>query len=305
MQRTTRLSLAVTGALAATTAWGQVAPDQAKSCASCEQWNRPQQPFRIFGNTYYVGTTELAAILIQSTEGLILLDGALPQSALLIDESIRALGFSIRDLRLILTSHAHYDHVGGIAALQRASDATVTASPSSASALRQGRPTADDPQYATADNGFPPVDRVSIIQDGESLALGDVRITAHFTPGHTPGSTSWSWQSCDANRCVDVVYADSLNPVSADEFRFTGDSRTPSIVDTFRRSIRIVQELPCDILLTAHPGFVGMSAKSKRLRAGDPEAFIDSSACRVYGSAADQSLTQRIEREATGYVPRN
>jgi metallo-beta-lactamase class B len=299
----TRL-LVATWALAAAVASAQITPDEAKSCTLCEQWNQPREPFRIFGNTYYVGTTELSAILIRTTDGLILLDGALPQSAPLIDESIRALGFRSRDLRLILTSHAHYDHVGGIAALQRASGATVAASPSSAAALRQGRPTADDPQYAIANNGFPPLDRVSVIEDGESLTLGDVGITAHFTPGHTPGSTSWSWQACEADRCVDVVYADSLNPVSADEFRFTGDSTRPPTLESFRRSIRTVRELPCDILLTPHPGFVGMSAKAQRLKAGDTEAFIDPSACRVYASAADESLSQRVQREAAA-VPRN
>ena len=277
---------------------GKITPDEPKSCRSCDQWNRPQEPFRVFGDTYYVGTTELSAVLIRTTDGLILIDAALPQSAPLIDENIRTLGFDTADIRLIVTSHTHYDHVGGIAALQRASEAIVAASPKSAVALRQGNPTSDDPQFTIADNGFPPVSGLRILEDGESLVVGDLRITAHFTPGHTPGSTSWSWQSCEGGRCVHVVYADSLNPVSADEFRFTGDATSPSIVDSFRRSIQTVRELPCDILLTPHPGFIGMNSKLERLRGGEAEAFIDSSACRTYASAADDSLSRRIQNES-------
>lgn len=190
-----RVSAAALVAAAASGAWGQITPDEPKSCSSCDQWNQPQEPFRVFGNTYYVGTTELSAILVQTTDGLILLDAALPQSALLIDENIRALGSDTTDLRLILASH-------------------------------------------------------------------------------------------------------TLNPVSADEFRFTGGSANPSIVDSFRRSIRIVEALPCDILLAPHPGFIGLSSKLRRLRDGDTEAFIDPSACRAYASAADDSLSQRVQNES-------
>jgi metallo-beta-lactamase class B len=252
-----------------------------------------------------VGTKELSAIIIRTSEGLILIDGALPQSSPLIDRSIAALGLDTTDIRLILTSHAHFDHVGGIAALQRASGATVAASPNSAAALRQGRPTPDDPQFTVADNGFPPVEQVRTIEHGETLVVGDVRITAYFTPGHTPGSTSWSWRSCDGDRCADVVYADSLNPVSSDDFRFTRSDSSPSIVGSFRLSIQTVRELPCDILLTPHPGFMGMSTKLQRLAEGDVDAFFDPSACRAYASASDEALSQRIRNELATRAPQD
>jgi metallo-beta-lactamase class B len=179
------------------TAHADVVPDPPIECPNCVAWNQPQAPFKVFGNTYYVGTAELAAILIRTSEGLILLDAALPQSAPSIDASIAALGFKTAEIRLIVSSHAHYDHVGGVAALQRASGATVAASPSSAEALRAGRPTRDDPQAAIPGNGFPPVANVRAIADGETLTVGDAAITARFTPGHTPGSTTWTWRSCE------------------------------------------------------------------------------------------------------------
>jgi metallo-beta-lactamase class B len=280
---------------AATHVEAQLVPDAAKECDQCAAWNVPQKPFRIFGNTYYVGTAELSAILIAGDDGLVLLDAALPQSAPLIDANIRALGFETANVRLIVNSHTHFDHAGGIAALQRATRATVAASPRAAEALRAGKPTPDDPQFAIANNGFPRVQDVRVIRDGETVTIGSVQITAHFTPGHTPGGTTWSWRSCEGSRCVDVVYADSLNPVSADHFLFTAS--TPSIVESYERSIRTVEELPCDILLSPHPGFFGMQEKLSRQAAGATDVFADRSACRSYAGAARTRLAQRIAQE--------
>lgn len=272
-------------------------PDPPKKCKQCEAWNVPLEPFRVFGNTYYVGTKELSAVLVTGDEGLILLDAALPQAVPLIEANIKALGFKTADIRFIVNSHTHYDHAGGIAAFQRASGATVVASERAAEALRAGKPTHDDPQFTIPDNGFPPVRNVRVIRDGETLSVGDLRITAHFTPGHTPGGTTWTWRSCEGSRCLNVVYADSLNAVSADEFRFSGSAGTPSIVDTFQNSIRTVENLPCDILLAPHPGLFDMENRLQRKSAGDADAFVDSNACRAYASGSRERLEQRIAKE--------
>jgi metallo-beta-lactamase class B len=294
-----RGSIIALACVAAMPAGAQLIADPAIQCPQCVAWNVPQEPFRIFGNTYYVGTAELSAILVVGDEGLVLLDGALPQSAPLIDASIAALGFKTADIRLIVNSHTHFDHAGGIAALQRASGAMVAASSRAVEALTAGNPNTDDPQYGIAGNGFPRVQNVRVIHDGETRSVGDVRITAHFTPGHTPGSTTWTWRSCEGSRCVDIVYADSLNPVSADGFRYSGSASMPSIVESFERSIRTVETLPCDVLLSPHPGFFGMQAKLRRRSAGETDAFVDPNACRAYAGAARTSLEQRIAREST------
>ncbi len=256
MSRLPVLVLVVAASLG-TQALPDLRPDTPIDCASCAAWNQEREPYRVFGNTYYVGVAGLSSVLIASDAGLILLDGGLPQSAPLIARNIHTLGFRLQDVRLIVNSHAHYDHAGGIAALQRASGAMVAASAPGARALQQGGPTAEDPQYAFGPkvNRFPPVTTIRTIADGEVIRVGALSLTAHLTPGHTPGSTTWSWRSCEASNCKQIVYADSLNPVSAPGFRFSGDAQNPARLDEFRRSIEKVAALPCDVLLAVHPQF--------------------------------------------------
>jgi metallo-beta-lactamase class B len=269
-------------------------PDPPIVCERCDAWNTPQAPFRVFGNTYYVGTAQLGSVLIVSDAGLVLLDGALPQSAPLIDANIRRLGFQTEAIKLIVTSHTHFDHVGGVAAFQRATSAEVAASAASARALSAGAPTADDPQFAYH-AGFPRVKRVRVIADGDTLRVGNVAITAHATPGHTPGGTTWTWKACDVPRCLDIVYADSLTAVSAPEYRF---SAHPDALDAFRRSIRTVAALPCDILLSVHPEFSDMAGKlARRAVQADPDPFVDPSDCRTYAAGAERQLGRRLDEE--------
>lgn len=284
---------------------GALRPDPAKNCESCAEWNAPLAPFRIVGNTYYVGTAGLSALLITSDDGHILLDGGLPESAPLIDQHIRALGFRTEDVRYILASHAHYDHVGGIAALQRVSGATVLMSAKGVEALVAGGPPADDPQYGIGveANAFPPISRTRAVADSEVVRLGPLAVTAHLTPGHTPGGTSWTWRSCDNDRCLDIVYADSLTPVSADGFRFTGGDGHPDITASFRQTIATIEALPCDVIISTHPGATGLSRKLQRRSevigtAGlEVDAFVDPDGCRTYAATARRSLERRIADE--------
>jgi metallo-beta-lactamase class B len=277
---------------------GTLRPDPPKECDACPGWNAPREPFRIFGQTYFVGVADLSSLLIASDKGLILIDGGLPQSAPLIDANIRTLGFKSENIRLIVNSHPHFDHAGGIAALQRLSGATVAASPAGARALEQGLPTPDDPQYrlGPAFMSFPPVKNVKLVTDGEVLRVGDLAITVHFTPGHTPGGTSWSWRSCEGDRCLNFVYADSLTPVAAPDFRYTANGG--GAVDTFRRSIAKIGELPCDVVISAHPGFTDMDGKLKQRAARTgTDPFVDPGGCRAYAAEASKRLDARVAEE--------
>ncbi|HEV2608545.1 MAG TPA: subclass B3 metallo-beta-lactamase [Xanthomonadaceae bacterium] len=292
----TSLLFASTNAMA-----GPVASDETPiACDNCAEWNQPQTPFRIFGNTYYVGTHGLSSVLIVTKNGLILLDGDLPQSVQQIAANIKTLGFDVHDVRLILNSHVHFDHAGGIAALQRISGANVGASALGAAALSVGVVPADDPQ---SDSGkatrFPPVPHVQALLDGETISLGDTTVTAHYTPGHTPGGTTWTWSSCDSIRCVNVIYADSLNPVSAPGFRFSDPSRHPTAAETLRRGIGVVRALSCNVLITVHPDFSGVLDRAAA-NARDPSknAFLDSLACGAYADDADKRLDARLKEES-------
>ena len=263
-------------------------------CRSCDSWNQPQDAFRIHGNTWYVGVAGLSAILIDTGDGLILLDGGLPQSAQPIAQSIESIGFSVADIRTIGLSHAHFDHAGGIAALQRLSGAEVIASPHAAKTLKAGRLVNDDPQFAFcyANTGFPAVEKVRIVRDGDTVALGDVNLTVVFTPGHTPGGTTFTWKSCEAGDCKAVVYADSLTPVTAPGFRFTG---VPA--DVLRESVEKVAALDCDVFLSPHPFFFDMAEKLERV--GDSNPFVDEEGCAEYAYAGLGALEQRLSKEAS------
>jgi metallo-beta-lactamase class B len=258
-------------------------------CPSCAEWNAPQPPFRIHGNTYYVGTRGLAALLITGAQGHVLIDGGLPNTALLILESVRALGFAATDIKLILNSHAHYDHAGGIRALQIASGAGVVMSEASASAVERGKAVQDDPQHAIAFD-FPAVPEVTRVAHGESVAVGPLTLTTYLTAGHAPGGTTWSWESCESGRCLTIVYADSQTPVSAEGFRFTGSGAAAA----FERGFARLEGLRCDLLITPHPG---ASAFWERIEAGEAK-LIDAEGCRRYAAAGRRQLARRLEAEA-------
>ena len=270
----------------------ELEPDAAFECDRCEEWNEPFTPFRIYGNTWYVGTDGLSSILVETDEGLILLDGALPQSAPLIAENIRRLGFDPLDIKAIMLSHAHYDHAGGINALQRLSGATVYTSESGAVVLAEGQLQPDDPQFAYGPEttSFPAVRNVRAIADGDSIVIGDVTVTAVYTPGHTPSGTSWTWKSCALGECYDVVYADSLTAVSAPGYHFA-DGAAQQLIDSADK----ISRLNCDILLSPHPFFFGLHDKVEKRDEGNP--FVNNVGCLLYGETALNWLQQRLDAE--------
>jgi metallo-beta-lactamase class B len=260
-------------------------------------WNEDQTPFKLFGDSFYVGTHGLSSVLITSKQGHILIDGDLPESVPLIRKHIEQLGFKLTDIKLIVNSHAHFDHAGGIAELQKVTGARVVASPWAKATLDSGHSDQQDPQFATIAPLTPLMRKAEVIRDGEQLSVGPLHITAHFTPGHTPGGTSWTWQSCEAERCLDLVYADSLNAVSSEGFRFSGDPRYPTAGQDLRASIQTVAALPCDILVSAHPEGSDLWDRLAKRTAGDPNGLIDATACTNYANAAKDRLDKRLDDE--------
>lgn len=253
-------------------------------------------PFRIYGNTYYVGAKGVASILITTPQGHVLIDGGLPESAPLIAANIVGLGFALNDVKLILNSHAHFDHAGGIAELARESGAQVLMSPWSAEVLRHGRSGPSDPQYGVLSE-FPSFSRVQTIEDGQTIGLGELRMTAYFTGGHTPGGTSWTWKSCEDGRCLDFVYADSLTPVSAPGFLYGTAATYPQALRDFARSYKVIRRLDCDVLLTPHPEASAFWQRREAQLDGDSSGFVDRSACATYVQISHKALQDRLSRE--------
>ncbi|MBK8250836.1 MAG: subclass B3 metallo-beta-lactamase [Gemmatimonadetes bacterium] len=263
-------------------------------CASCATWNTPQPPVRIHGNTWYVGTRGLAAILITSAEGHVLIDGGLEESAPLIAASVRAAGFRLEDIKFLLNSHVHYDHAGGLSLLQRATQARVAALPPAAAVLRTGRSQPNDPQHREP-LGITPVRRVEVVRDLDTVRVGRLAITAHHTGGHTPGGTTWTWSACDSVTCREIVYADSQSPISSDGFRFSGSEAAT----LFRAGYARLESLSCDILVTPHPDASRFWQRVDARAAGAADALVDREACRGYATNARTALARRLEAERT------
>jgi len=270
----------------------------ADACVLDSSWTSPQRPFRIHGNTWHVGPRGLGVFLITAPTGHVLIDGGVPSNAALIEANIRSLGIELRDVRWILSSHAHCDHAGGIARLARDTGAEVIASVAGAEALARGG--RDDPQYGDA-LPFPPVRVTRTVADGERLALGGLELTAHVTPGHTKGNTTWAWTSCEGSRCLRIVDVGSL---SAPEYRLIDNPKYPDVVADFERSFATVAALPCDIALAPHPGMVDFWERAARREQGDAGALVDPARCRAYAAAARTSFEAELARQrqaATGH----
>ena len=267
------------------------------ACSQCALWNAPQVPFHLYGNTYYVGTHGLGSLLIKTDAGLALIDGALPESAPMIASNLRTLGFRVEDVKLIFNTHVHYDHAGGIAALQRMSGAEVVVSQWSAGVLAKGGVSEGDPQYGVLEP-VAAVKRVRSLHDGETVRLGEVLFTPHSTPGHTPGGTSWTWESCEAGRCLGMVYADSISPVSADGFKYTSSAKYPHAIEDFERSFTFLDSVHCDVLVTPHPEISGLWERvAARGRGVTPDPLVDPGACKALAAAGRENLRKRIASE--------
>jgi metallo-beta-lactamase class B len=269
---------------------------QARECPACAEWNVPQRPFRLHGSTYYVGTHGLSAILITSPAGHVLIDGGLPESAPLIRANIESLGFRMRDVKLIVNSHAHFDHAGGISELQRASGARVMGSEWSAVVLMNGKSMPGDPQFGILPS-YPAVSGVLGFSFEDTLRVGAIALVPHATPGHTPGGTSWSWRSCDGGRCLDFVYADSETPVSASDFLYTRNTTYPNAIADFRRGQATLERLACDVLVTPHPAASGLWDRVSPTDGTPTPKLVDQTACKRYAATAARAVEARVEQE--------
>ena len=269
-----------------------IAPADVPECPAdagvMEGWNDRAPPRKIFGNVYYVGTCGITTLLVTSSQGHILLDAATEPAGPAIAANIEALGFRLADIEFILNSHEHSDHAGGLAYLQRVTDATVLAREPSVATLQRGASDRGDPQFGVLEKS-PPVANVQLLPEDQTVRIADLALTAHATPGHAPGSTSWTWVSCEGSQCLHMVYADSMSAASDKTYRFSDHA---DYLAAFHRSIDTVALLPCDILITPHP-----LASNLFARFDGKAPLMDSGACKHYADNARVRLEQRLQDE--------
>lgn len=264
----------------------------AAAAPDLEAMNQPHKPFQIYGNTWYVGTAGLASVLVTSEYGHVLVDTGLPESAPLIAKNIQELGFALDDVKAIVFSHAHADHAGGAAELQRLTGAQIYALRPAEAVLRTGKLPKDDPQYAAKSPDIPKVERIWVATDGQLLGVGGIRLRVHATPGHTPGSATWTWDACEGSSCLDFVYADSLNPVSAGKYKFKDH---PEALAGFEQSFKLLEGMPCQLLLPSHPDAATL-ARLEQAKS-DAAALTDENACRNYAKQKREALQARLAEE--------
>lgn len=254
------------------------------------RWNEPLAPFNVIDNIYYVGSETVSSFLIATPDGHILIDGILPQTVPQIVANIKALGFDIADVKYLLNSHAHFDHAGGLAGLQRASGAMMVASAADRAALERG-----DIDYGpSAGLRFPPVRVDRIVGDGDSVTLGGVSLMAHMTPGHTAGCTSWSMDVEGADgaarkaffHCSSTVAGQSLAPEAY-----------PGIVAAYKSTFERLRSLKADVFLGNHDGFFDLHEKRARQLAGDVDAFVDPDGLQDFNAAMSRAFEAELARQ--------
>jgi metallo-beta-lactamase class B len=255
-------------------------------------WNQPVEPFRIVGNIYYVGASDVASYLIVTPKGDILLDGGFVETAPMIRDNIRRLGFKPEDVKYLLNSHAHFDHAAGLAQLKQWTGAQFVASRADGDQIARGGH--DDPMWGDK-YLFPPVKPDRYIADGDTVTMGDTIMTAHLTPGHTQGCTTWTTDAMENGKRLHVVF---LCSVSAPGYRLVENPKYPNIVNDYRKSFALLKTLPCDVFLGAHGQFFHLKEKRAAMKANPAvNPFIDPKEFRAFVEAAEHDFEAELKQQ--------
>jgi metallo-beta-lactamase class B len=255
-------------------------------------WWTPVRPFHISGPVYYVGTAGLAAYLIKTRDGAILLEGTLARNAPLIERNVESLGVPLRTVRLLISDHAHEDHVGGLARIKRDSGARLLASAGDRWALEHGTPRGDT-DYGV--RRFAPVKVDAVVKDGQAIRLGEVTLTAHLTPGHTPGCTSWSMTTREHGETRRILFLGSITVAGN---ILVGNHAYPDVVRDYRATFARLARMHADILLTSHPEMAGVLEREARRKAGDADAFVDPEALPRLVEASKAAFERALARSS-------
>ena len=270
---------------------------RAQTREQLENWNTPVEPFRIIGNVYYVGASDVTSFLIVTSAGDIVLDGGLAQTAPQVEANIRTLGFQVSDVKILLNSHAHFDHAGGLAELKKNSGAQLVAMDGDAALLEHG---GRGDFFFGGTETFPAVKPDRMIHDGDTVSLGGTTLTAHLTPGHTRGCTTWTMTANDAGKDYNVVFVCSASVLDGYQL-VDRPGKPPSyqgIAADYERAFRVWMSLPCDVFLASHGQFFDLTAKREAQKKGaQPNPFIDPKGYRDYVMGRDQDFQTELNRQ--------
>jgi metallo-beta-lactamase class B len=254
-------------------------------------WSEPVEPFQIAEKLYYVGTRGISAFLLVGSQGAVLIDTGPAQNAPLLRASVEKLGLKLSDIKILLSSHAHFDHVGGHAALVKASGARVMAMREDAAALAAG-----EDRSALGADGWAPVKVDRELADGDGVELGELSLTAHWTPGHTQGCTTWTTRAMLDGEPREVVFVGGTSINRG--VKLLGNPRHPSIAEDYARTFQVLKGLQADIFLAQHPPMFGMDAKLARQRAGEkPSPFLDATGYRRFVSEQEEAYLEQLRHE--------
>jgi len=257
-------------------------------------WNQPVEPFRIIGNVFYVGASDVTSYLIVTTEGHILIDGGFVETAPMIRSNIEKVGCRLADVKILLNTHAHFDHAGGLAALKQQSGAQLIVSERDAPLLERGGK--NDPQFGDRFL-FPPVKPDRLLRDGDQVILGRSTLTAVMTPGHTPGCTTWTMTVRDKGRDYRVVIVGSP---TAPNYKLVGNKMYTNIISDYHYTFAKLKSLPCDVFLGAHGSYFNLQGKLARKARGDTRnVFIDPDGYRKFIAGAQRDFEKELKRQQT------
>ncbi len=254
-------------------------------------WHSPFPAFRIAGNIYWVGTADLAVYLVKTPAGDILINTDFDQDVPLITKSIEHVGAKPSDVKIILISHAHDDHVAGTAELKRLTGAKLMVMQQDVAEIEAGG--AGDFAYKSRYTGAK-VDRV--LHDGDKVELGGTTLVAHLTPGHTKGCTTWTTQVTENGRPLNVVIVGSPNVNTG--YKLVNNALYPNIARDYEKTFAVLKSLPCDVFLGAHGAYFGLKAKYRKLQSGDKDAFIDPEGYKSYVAERESAFRRELARQS-------
>ena len=257
-------------------------------------WTEPFPPFRIAGNLYYIGTKGLANYLITTPQGHILINSDLEESVPLIRASIKKLGFKFSDVRILLISHAHWDHDAGSAAIESLTRARYMVMDGDVSVVESGGET--DFQYGSQPaSRYPPAKVDRVLHDGDEVKLGGATLVAHLTPGHTKGCTTWTMKVEEAGKTYDVVIVGSPNVNPG--YKLVGNSSYPQIESDYERTFRVLKSLPVDFFLGAHGSYFDLAAKYAQMKEGTASPFIDPVGYKSYVTDREKAFRTELAKQ--------